>query len=149
MYKLFVLGQLMDHEMSGYELRKALATIVGTEQTISYGVLYPLLAQLAAANEITVTTVDGGQRPKKIAAITAAGKRHFAALVVAPVAVNKQSQLLFQIKCNFLHLLSAAEQRVILTDFQKFCHDQLDDLQHSRDYVLDHPRMVPQDVTDT
>lgn len=148
MYELFVLGQLMDQDMSGYQLRKALAAMVGPEQTISYGVLYPLLERLAKAGEITLTTIDAGQRPKKVAAITAAGRQHFAALVVAQVAINKQTQLLFQIKCNFLHLLAEPEQRLILTDFQQFCHYQLTNLQNSRDYMTDRPRMVSTDVAD-
>lgn len=148
MYELFVLGQLMDQDMAGYQLRKALAAMVGAEQTISYGVLYPLLERLSQAGEITLTTVNDGQRSKKIAAITDAGRQHFAALVVAPVTVNKQTQLLFQIKCSFLHLLAETEQRLILMDFQQFCHYQLTNLQNSRDYLTDQPRMVPTDVAD-
>jgi len=147
-YDLFVLGQLMDHAMSGYQLRKSLATMVGQEQTISYGVLYPLLDRLARAQDITLVVENGDKRPKKVASITAQGREHFARLVVVPVTINKQSQLLFQIKCSFLHLLSQADQRTILTDFRQFSHYQLENLQNVRDYLTDHPRMVPTDVAD-
>ncbi|WP_341778944.1 PadR family transcriptional regulator [Levilactobacillus sp. HBUAS70063] len=148
MYELFILGQLMDHAMSGYQLRKALATVVGPEQTVSYGVLYPLLERLAQRQEITLATETERPRPKKVATITAQGRTHFAQLVMVPVAINKQAQLAFQIKCNFLHLLSPAAQRTILLNFQQFSQYQLRNLQNVRDYLTDHPRMVPTDVAD-
>lgn len=148
MYELFILGQLMDHAMSGYQLRKALATVVGQEQTVSYGVLYPLLDRLAQREEITLVTEAGQSRAKKVARITSRGREHFAQLVMVPVTINKQAQLTFQIKCNFLHLLSLADQRTVLSDFQKFSQFQLQNLQDVRDYLGGHPRMVPTDVVD-
>lgn len=148
MYELFVLGQLMDHDMAGYQLRKALKTVVGQEQTISYGVLYPLLERLAKAGDLTLANAASGQRPKKTATITQQGRTRFHALVLVPVTINKQAQLVFQIKCNFLHLLPIAEQQMVLRDFQNFCQFQLTNLQAVRDYLTDHPRMVPTDVAD-
>ncbi|WP_143461597.1 PadR family transcriptional regulator [Levilactobacillus enshiensis] len=147
MYDLFVLGQLMDHTMTGYQLRKALMTVVGQEQTVSYGVLYPLLERLNEAGDVTLTTTTG-PRTKKQAGITPQGRQHFHDLVIEPVAINKQTQLVFQIKCNFLHLLVVPEQRDVLQDFQRFSHLQLENLQTARDYLTDHPRMVPTDVAD-
>ncbi|WP_125765905.1 PadR family transcriptional regulator [Levilactobacillus mulengensis] len=148
MYELFVLGQLMDQEMAGYQLRQALKSVVGQEQTVSYGVLYPLLERLSQAGDITLTTVETSQRPKKVATLTSQGRRHFRALILTPVTVNKQSQLVFQIKCNFLHLLSVTDQRTVLQDFQGFTQFQLDNLQGVRDYLTTQPRMVPTDVAD-
>jgi len=148
MYELFVLGQLMDHEMAGYQLRKALKAVVGQEQTVSYGVLYPLLERLSQAGDIILTTTDT-QRPKKVATLTAQGRAHFKELVLVPVTINKQAQLTFQIKCEFLHLLSVADQRTVLQDFRAFSHFQLQNLQAVRDYLTDHPRMVPSDVADS
>lgn len=148
MYELFILGQLMDHAMSGYQLRKALATVVGQEQTVSYGVLYPLLDRLAQREEIMLVTEAGQSRAKKVARITSRGREHFAQLVMVPVTINKQAQLTFQIKCNFLHLLSLADQRTVLSDFQKFSQFQIQNLQDVRDYLGGHPRMVPTDVVD-
>lgn len=147
-YELFVLGQLMDHEMAGYQLRKALTAVVGQEQTVSYGVLYPLLERLSQAGDIKLTTIDAGQRSKRVATITPQGRAHFHEMVTVPVTINKQSQLVFQIKCNFLHLLSQPDRRAILADFQAFSQFQLDNLQDIRDYLTDHPRMVPTDVAD-
>ena len=148
MYELFVLGQLMDQEMAGYQLRQALKSVVGQEQTVSYGVLYPLLERLSQAGDITLTTVETSQRPKKVATLTSQGRSHFQTLILAPVTVNKQSQLVFQIKCNFLHLLSVPDQRTVLQDFQGFTQFQLDNLRDIDDYLTTRPRMVPTDVVD-
>ncbi|MFC6261834.1 PadR family transcriptional regulator [Levilactobacillus fujinensis] len=147
MYELFVLGQLMDHDMTGYQLRKALMTVVGQEQTVSYGVLYPLLERLNLAGDVTLTTTTD-TRTKRQAGITSQGRDRFHDLVLRPVTINKQAQLMFQIKCNFLHLLSVSERRLVLRDFQQFSHFQLKNLQTVRDYLTDHPRMVPTDVAD-
>lgn len=148
MYELFVLGQLMDQKMAGYQLRQALKSVVGQEQTVSYGVLYPLLERLSQAGDITLTTVKTSQRPKKVATLTSQGRSHFQTLILAPVTVNKQSQLVFQIKCNFLHLLSVPDQRTVLQDFQSFTQFQLDNLRDMNDYLTTQPRMVPTDVAD-
>ncbi len=138
----------MDQEMAGYQLRQALKSVVGQEQTVSYGVLYPLLERLSQAGDITLTTVETSQRPKKVATLTSQGRSHFQTLILAPVTVNKQSQLVFQIKCNFLHLLSVTDQRTVLQDFQSFTQFQLDNLRDIDDYLTTRPRMVPTDVVD-
>jgi len=147
MYDLFVLGQLMDQDMTGYQLRKALTTVVGPEQTVSYGVLYPLLERRNQAGDVTLTTM-AGPRAKKQAGITSQGRRHFHDLVLEPVAVNKQTQLVFQIKCNFLHLLTVPEQRRMLQNFKQFSDLQLENLEMARSYLTDNPRMAPTDVAD-
>ncbi|WP_261810328.1 PadR family transcriptional regulator [Levilactobacillus humaensis] len=148
MYHLFVLGQLMDHAMTGYQLRKALAAAVGQEQTMSYGVLYPLLERLAAAGEVTLTEKTEGQRQKRWVAITDRGRDQFHQLIVIPVVRNKQTQLWFQIKMMGLHLLSPADRRLVLTDFQTCTQEQLAHWQHVHDYFSDQPNMVPGDVAD-
>jgi len=60
MYVLFVLGQLMDRPMTGYQLRKALTAVVGRDLTISFGALYPLLDKLAAAGDLTLAASGMG-----------------------------------------------------------------------------------------
>jgi len=148
MYDLFVLGQLMDQDMTGYQLRKALKAVVGTEQTMSYGVLYPLLERLATAGSLQLTTEQTVARTKKWAAITETGRRSFHQLVLTPVVINKQAQLMFQIKCSCLHLLKTAEKVTILQDFQAFTREQLAQLREIQAYFKDRPRMQPNDVVD-
>ncbi|GEO70009.1 PadR family transcriptional regulator [Levilactobacillus acidifarinae] len=149
MYELFVLGQLMDRPMTGYQLRKALSSTVGPELTISFGALYPLLDKLAAAGTLTLafksTTT---KRPQKVATITSAGRTRFHALVLAPVAHNKQTQLTFQMKVNFLHLLTPDQQRTTLRDFQTFATSQLDQLATQKINLAHNTNMVAADIQD-
>lgn len=149
MYELFILGQLMDHPMTGYQLRKALISVVGQELTISFGALYPLMDKLAEAKEISLDFKDtDSNRPQKIASITELGKSRFEELVLADVPLNKQTQLTFQMKVHFLHLLTVPEQRKVLTDFQNFTSGQLERLAKIRDHVAHNKNMVPADIAD-
>ena len=149
MYELFILGQLMDRPMTGYQLRKALVSVVGQELTISFGALYPLLDKLAAAGELTLgfkpTTSN---RPQKVATLTTNGQQHFWTLVLAPVALNKQTQLTFQIKLNFLHLLTIDQQLAVLTDFKAFTQGQLSRLTDQQTRLQHNVHMVGADIAD-
>lgn len=149
MYELFILGQLMDHPMTGYQLRKALVNVVGTELTISFGALYPLLDRLAAAGDLELAfKTTASKRPQKLATITSAGQRHFDQLVLAPVALNKQTQLTFQMKVNFLHLLTPMQQATVLQDFHQFVSGQLQRLDDQVAHVAHNPHMLAADIQD-
>ncbi len=75
--------------MHGYELRKELATKLGTiRAAISYGTLYPTLKRLHSAGWITETTADDAMIPpmtskrgRVVYKITAEGKERFAELL--------------------------------------------------------------------
>ena len=61
MLELAILGLLHESPMHGYELRKQLATKLGTlRAAISYGSLYPTLRRLQASHWIT----EGGETPE-------------------------------------------------------------------------------------
>src|ERR1700722_10195365 len=49
MLEIAVLGLLNESPMHGYELRKRLATLLGTFRAFSYGSLYPTLRRLSEA----------------------------------------------------------------------------------------------------
>ena len=53
MLELAVLGLLSESPLHGYELRKRLATLLGTFRAFSYGSLYPTLRKLSEAGWIT------------------------------------------------------------------------------------------------
>ncbi|VDG21067.1 Transcriptional regulator, PadR family [Lactobacillus zymae] [Lactiplantibacillus mudanjiangensis] len=149
MYELFILGQLMDRPMTGYQLRKALSSVVGQELTISFGALYPLMDKLAVAGELTLAFAPGEtKRPQKVATITEAGRDRFMKLALAPVTLNKQTQLTFQMKLNFLHLFSQDQRVTVLTAYQKFAIGQLDRLATHRQYLEHNTHMVAKDVQD-
>jgi DNA-binding PadR family transcriptional regulator len=86
--ELAILGLLQEAPMHGYELRKELATKLGTlRAAISYGTLYPTLKRLHAAGWISETVPEGvvpaltSRRGRIVYKITAEGKERFADLL--------------------------------------------------------------------
>ena len=89
MLELAILGLLQETPMHGYELRKELATKLGTiRAAISYGTLYPTLKRLQTAGWITESASDPSiippmtsKRGRVVYKITAEGKERFADLL--------------------------------------------------------------------
>src|SRR5919199_1359556 len=90
MLELAILGLLQETPMHGYELRKELATKLGTiRAAISYGTLYPTLKRLQTAGHISEAEApDAGiippltsRRGRVVYKITAEGKERFADLL--------------------------------------------------------------------
>jgi DNA-binding PadR family transcriptional regulator len=90
MLELAVLGLLQEAPMHGYELRKELATKLGTiRAAISYGTLYPTLKRLQTAGWITSADSASesevppltSRRGRVVYKITAEGKERFADLL--------------------------------------------------------------------
>jgi DNA-binding PadR family transcriptional regulator len=89
MIELAILGLLQEAPMHGYELRKELATKLGTiRAAISYGTLYPTLKRLLVAGWISETGPAGdavppltSRRGRVVYKITAEGKERFADLL--------------------------------------------------------------------
>ena len=90
MLELAILGLLQEHPMHGYELRKELATKLGTiRAAISYGTLYPTLKRLQTAGWIWEAEIADGdvippltsRRGRVVYKITAEGKERFAELL--------------------------------------------------------------------
>lgn len=90
MLELAVLGLLQEAPMHGYELRKELATKLGTiRAAISFGTLYPTLKRLQTAGWIStadpadIETVPPltSKRGRVVYKITAEGKERFAELL--------------------------------------------------------------------
>lgn len=150
MYQLFILGQLMDHPMSGYQIRKALAVIIGSDQTISFGALYPQLDKLAKVGDITLEfKTSSQQRTQKMATITSQGRKHFKELILAPIVLNKQTQSEFQMKINFLHLLTHSQQLSVLDDFEEYLKNKLNRLRKKQEELPSNKNMIIADIKDT
>jgi DNA-binding PadR family transcriptional regulator len=87
--ELAILGLLQENPMHGYELRKELATKLGTiRAAISYGTLYPTLKRLQTAGWLTEATADPSMIPpmtskrgRVVYKITAEGKERFGDLL--------------------------------------------------------------------
>jgi DNA-binding PadR family transcriptional regulator len=79
-----VLGLLHESPMHGYELRKRLASRLGTFRALSYGSLYPCLKSLVQQGFIAESTdpaEPGNRRSKIVYQLTAEGKEHFQTLL--------------------------------------------------------------------
>ncbi|AEV89228.1 PadR family transcriptional regulator [Actinoplanes sp. SE50] len=90
MLELAILGLLQEAPMHGYELRKELATKLGTlRAAISYGTLYPTLKRLklagwiseAVANNNEIVPPMTSKRGRVVYKITADGKERFSELL--------------------------------------------------------------------
>jgi DNA-binding PadR family transcriptional regulator len=103
MLEIAVLGLLNESPMHGYELRKRLATLLGTFRAFSYGSLYPTLRRLTEAGwlseEPALDEPDGkdgrpprSRRGKRVYRLTADGKEHLAELLseVGPDAFDEE-----------------------------------------------------------
>src|SRR6201996_846445 len=103
MLEVAVLGLLNESPMHGYELRKRLATLLGTFRAFSYGSLYPTLRRLSEAGWLTeeapledVSALDPrgvrSKRGKRVYRLTAEGKEHLADLLadVGPDAFDEE-----------------------------------------------------------
>jgi DNA-binding PadR family transcriptional regulator len=100
MLEIAVLGLLNESPMHGYELRKRLATLLGTFRAFSYGSLYPTLRRLAEAGwiseespmEAATGSAARPRRAKRVYRLTADGKEHLAELLaeVGPDAFDEE-----------------------------------------------------------
>jgi DNA-binding PadR family transcriptional regulator len=109
MLEIAVLGLLNESPMHGYELRKRLATLLGTFRAFSYGSLYPTLRRLSEAGWLTEEPAIEGlsdsaepdfrdgrpvrsRRGKRVYRLTAEGKEHLAELLsaVGPDAFDEE-----------------------------------------------------------
>jgi len=88
------------------------------------------------------------KRPQKVATLTKSGQQHFWQLILAPVCLNKQTQLTFQIKLNFLHLLTLSQQLTVLADFQAFAQGQLTRLTEHQVQLQHNVHMLAADIAD-
>jgi DNA-binding PadR family transcriptional regulator len=97
--EIAVLGLLSESPMHGYELRKRLATLLGTFRAFSYGSLYPTLRRLSEAGWISeeapldaTSPAARSRRGKRVYKLTAEGKEHLADLLaeVGPDAFDDE-----------------------------------------------------------
>ena len=98
MLEFAVLGLLNESPMHGYEIRKRLATLLGTFRAFSYGSLYPTLRRLSEAGWISEESSESApagarsRRGKRVYRLTAEGKEHLADLLeqVGPDAFDEE-----------------------------------------------------------
>lgn len=109
MNELYVLGELMEGPKSGYGLRKSMELSLGRHRKISFGVVYPLLDKLVAADFVMLSESQDAKQTK-MATITEAGKQRFFELMQEPVPAGAHTEDVYQIKLDTMQHLQVAEQ---------------------------------------
>jgi DNA-binding PadR family transcriptional regulator len=112
--KTLCLGVLAERPMTGYEIKKLFDRSFRHFFVAGYGSIYPALAELAQAGQVTVTSVDQERRPdKKVYEITASGLEVLVAELAATAPRHKvRSEFLALL--YFAHLLPPARMAVVL-----------------------------------
>ena len=77
MLELAVLGLPKAQDLHGYELKKWLSALLGTETTVSFGSLYPALAKLetTGAVEVVTPTSDTASHPNAVPGVVTGRRR--------------------------------------------------------------------------
>lgn len=68
-----ILGLLRFKPMSGYDLRQTIPESIGNFWTLSFGQIYPALAQMYDDGWVTRTSTDTGKRERHVYAVTPVG----------------------------------------------------------------------------
>ncbi len=130
MYELFILGQLMAENKHGYLLQERLKNVVGPYRQISSGTLYPLLSRLVENGLIQLLLEEQpeGGRPRKIYALTEAGRTRFEELMVQPLEHDMDSELIFHFKMAYFEYVTLDVRLQCLEQYMKY-------LQYNLEYV--------------
>lgn len=85
-----ILGLLMHHSLSGYDIKHKLETIFSYFYNASYGTIYPTLSKMEKEGLITKQSViQEGKPNKNVYTITEEGEHKFKAYMYSPVEDNE------------------------------------------------------------
>lgn len=129
--ELALLGLLRGRPMHAYEMHQQLvqAEALGLVWHLKQGHLYALLARLEAAGLIAATTeVQGTRPPRRMLALTPAGRESFAAWLAAPVAHGRDFRLEFLAKLYFAAREGPAAVRALVAGQRDACAGLLAEL---------------------
>jgi DNA-binding PadR family transcriptional regulator len=140
MLELAILGLLTESPMHGYELRKRLASTLGSFRAFSYGSLYPTLRKLRDAGWISEEEPElpvparnqaaVSRRGKRVYQLTAEGKEHFGELLgeVNPDSLDNEG---FGTRLAFFAQTRADVRLQILEQRRHRVQEERDGLSHS------------------
>ncbi|HUA31997.1 MAG TPA: PadR family transcriptional regulator [Candidatus Binataceae bacterium] len=82
--KFPILGFLMEHEATGYDLRRRFLDPIGFFYRVSDGSIYPALKKLAREGLVTVRNEKHGHRTRKVYSISPEGRTWFKRMLRQP-----------------------------------------------------------------
>ncbi|OCT14979.1 hypothetical protein A8709_12680 [Paenibacillus pectinilyticus] len=85
-----ILGLLMHHSLSGYDMKHKMETILSYFNNASFGTIYPTLSKMEKEELITKQSVIQEGRPNKnVYSITEKGREQFKTYMYSPVEDNE------------------------------------------------------------
>jgi DNA-binding PadR family transcriptional regulator len=139
MYELFVLGELMTEPKHGYRLQESLKHAVGPVRRISSGTLYPLISRLVTSGRIRLQfegQQDGG-RTRKLYQITEAGRVRFQELMMKPLELSVDTELMFQFKMAYFPHVTKDVRIACLDQYREY-------IQYNLEYVKSETILISQ-----
>lgn len=89
MLDYIILGFLMSHEMSGYDLKQIMGHSTSNFFDASFGSIYPALKKLADKGDVRVKEVIEGGKLKKLYTITDSGRDLFMSWLAQPIVFSR------------------------------------------------------------
>lgn len=141
MYEFIILAQLMNGPAHGYLIAKIINDIIGPFARISYGRLYPLLAQLEENGLIVAeqATASGKvrDRQQRIYSITDAGRMRFQLLMDDTSLSLGDYQYIFAYKVTAFSHITPADRLRLIDHFINHCQTNIFHLQtEAEDMVI-------------
>ena len=139
MYELFILGELSDNPLHGYLLRDIVNLAIGPVKKMSWGGLYPLIKRLEHEGliEQVIDKRTSGKRPRKVYAITEAGKERFFFLMLRPEEYTADYPDLFSVKLTNFDRITAEQQLDILRHYQGYLRFVIEQVGASERLITD------------
>jgi DNA-binding PadR family transcriptional regulator len=152
-YELFVLGELMVQPMYGSFLHETARRILGPFRPLSWGIISPLIRRLEqqglATSIIEQLQVDetmrGRGQPRRVYAITPAGRERFLSLMLTPSEYSRDTPQEFVIKLTKFQFLTPAQRCSVLLWYRGYQDQLRTAYQKGLDYVLHNPEITEQE----
>lgn len=127
-----ILGFLMQHEMSGYDLKQVISISFSFFSKISYGSIYPALKKLNQHRMVSMRLMDRENGPtRKVYAITPAGRDFFLEALTTPIAYDSGRKTFLPRLFFFAHL-PAETRRELTLGFRQSIQDVMTLLQSTQ-----------------
>ena len=94
MLNYILIGMVLNHEQTGYDIKKSIELGIGNFYKISYGNLYPALKKLSEKGLLTMKEEPQGERIKKYYKATNQGKAEFIKWLSSPIDFKSDSDSL-------------------------------------------------------
>lgn len=125
-----LLGFLMQGAAHGYALHQRAEEELGRIWYMGMSNVYATLKELEGAGHLEVALDEEAYPPRKVYAITPAGRASFLAWIREPVDAVRDMRVEFLAKLYFFHALELEGALSLLRAQRALCRDRLNELEH-------------------